>query len=150
MAASLDELAAHFAAESHVPVRLSVSGAAAAGPLPEDTAQHLQQILREALANASRHAGSCSVRIGLAFAPDELEMTVQDDGCGFAPPSDENGTTGHGVRNMRERARRLGGRLTIERAPAGGTSVAVSIPLDSDVPAEADAPTETLSEATTP
>jgi signal transduction histidine kinase len=35
---------------------------------------------------------------------------------------------------MRERARRLGGRLAVEEAPQGGTRVTLAVPLDSDEP----------------
>lgn len=140
IANALDELAAHFSEESDVPVRMRARGVPMAGPLPEDCGQHLQQILREALANAARHAGACSVDVGLGFAPDEVELVVRDDGCGFLHSADPEESSGHGLRNMRERARRLGGRLTVASPPEGGSVVAVSIPLDADIPAEAELP----------
>lgn len=145
IAASLDELAVHFSEESDLPVTLRTHGASTAGPLPEDCGQHLQQILREALANAARHAGSCSVEARLSFAPDEVELVVTDNGCGFADSDEHDGRSHHGVRNMRERARRLGGRLTVDSPSHGGTVVAVSIPLDADVPAESDSPDHPVS-----
>jgi len=70
--------------------------------------------------------------VNLAFAPDELELAVRDDGCGVHAPG-ENGRDGHGLRNMRERARRMGGRLTFDGS--AGTRIIVAVPLDSDVPA---------------
>ena len=75
-----------------------------------------------------------------AFAQDEIELTVSDDGAGFPGVATNGDQTGYGVRNMRERARRMGGRLTIHPRPGGGTVVAISVPLDADVPAEADGP----------
>ena len=66
------------------------------------------------------------------FAPDELDLTITDDGAGPAPVPD--GHTGQGLRNMRERARRLGGRLTVRPNQGGGTVVALALPLDSDLP----------------
>ncbi|MGI9539089.1 MAG: sensor histidine kinase [Miltoncostaeaceae bacterium] len=140
IATALSELAAHFSEESDVPVQLRARGVPVAGPLPEDCGQHLQQILREALANVARHAGSCAVDVRLGFAPDEVELVVRDDGCGFGHAGDSDERFGHGVRNMRERARRLGGRLTVDSPPGGGTVVAVSVPLDADIPAESESP----------
>ncbi len=135
IAAGLDALARRFADETGRPVRFSVEGAAVSGPLPDEAGQHLAQILREALSNTARHAGACRVRVSLLFAADELDLVVDDDGCGPGPPPDGGGTGRHeGLRNMRERARRLGGRLTVNASPSGGTRVTLAVPLDSDLP----------------
>ena len=56
----------------------------------------------------------------------QLEVTVADDGVGF---SGEN-KSGFGLRNMRDRARLLGGTLRIEGKPKQGTQVVLSIPWD--------------------
>jgi two-component system nitrate/nitrite sensor histidine kinase NarX len=114
-------------------VRFAVERPGSCGPLPEEAGQHLEQILREALSNTARHAGACRVQVALVFGPDELDLVVTDDGCGPGPPVVEEGH--QGLRNMRERARRLGGRLAVEADPRGGTRVALEVPLDSDEPA---------------
>jgi len=128
----LRELASEFADETGLAVRVRVSGVAASGPMPEGAGRHLEQILREALSNAARHGGGCSVDVALTFAPDEFELRVRDDGCGIRAGASD-GHDGHGLHNMRERARRLGGRLTLESG-AGGTHVIVAVPLDAEVP----------------
>src|SRR5690606_5304763 len=134
IAASLGDMTRRFAQETGRDARFSVEGLAAAGPLPEEAGQHLEQILREALSNTARHAGRCRVRVALTFAPDELDLVVADDGRGPAEGFDRNGPGHQGLRNMRERARRLGGRLVVEPAAAGGTRVTLAVPLDSDIP----------------
>lgn len=128
-------LATELGDEVGIGVRIRVTGAASAGPIPDGAGRHLEHILREALSNAARHAGPCQADVTLAFAPDELELVVRDDGCGMraANGSDHEG---QGLRNMRERARRLGGRLTIDTG-GGGTRIVAAIPLDADVPAPA-------------
>jgi signal transduction histidine kinase len=133
IAATLAELTARFASETGLRASFRTEDAAACGPLPDEADQHLEQILREALANAARHAGPCSVQVSLTFAPDELDLIVADNGVGCAGPPDRLG--GQGMRNMRERARRLGGRVEVGAAPGGGTRVALEVPLDSDIPA---------------
>jgi signal transduction histidine kinase len=134
----LSELAREFSDETGLEVRMRVAGVPVAGPLPEGAGRHLEQILREALSNAARHAGPCSTDVWLAFAPDELELVVRDDGCGLRRSA--AGThDGQGLRNMHERARRIGGRLTLD-ASAGGTRVVVAVPLDSELPWPAPTP----------
>jgi signal transduction histidine kinase len=136
VATGLGELTRRFSDETGRPVRFAVEGLASSGPLPEEAGQHLEQILREALSNTARHAGACRVRVSLAFAPDELDLVVADDGCGPAGVAAAEASPGghQGLRNMRERARRLGGRLEVAENPAGGTRVVLAVPLDSDEP----------------
>lgn len=147
IAAGLDDLTRRFAAETGREARFRVSGVGSAGPIPEEAGQHLEQILREALSNTARHAGPCRVEVALAFAPDELDLVVSDDGRGPGRALDPGGEC-HGLRNMRERARRLGGRLTVQPGPRGGTRVTLAVPLDSDVPAGEPAAPDTLREVT--
>ena len=59
-----------------------------------------------------------------------VPVTVFDDGCGFS----ENGTTGHGLANMSERAADLGGECSIASQPGTGTTIAVNVPWPSENP----------------
>lgn len=127
----LNALAGEMQIETGIPIRFTAGGINAAGPIPDGASRHLEQILREALSNALRHASSGSIDVSLAFAADELELVVRDDGSGLDGRDPAGG--GQGLRNMGERARRLGGRLTIDGG-AHGTRLVVSVPLDSDVP----------------
>jgi signal transduction histidine kinase len=148
--AGLGELTRHFAEETGRDVRFAVERPGPCGPLPDEAGQHLEQILREALSNTARHAGACRVRVSLVLAPDEVDLVVADDGCG--PWAGANGDgEGQGLRNMRERARRLGGRLVVEPAPGGGTRVTLAVPLDSEEPeADSPPPPDPLREVRTP
>jgi signal transduction histidine kinase len=134
LAAALEELAEEYRQVTPLDVRFRAMGLEDAGPLPDDTGEHLSQILREALSNAARHAGPCQVDVALRFSSDELLLLVSDDGSGVLPELPSEGP-GQGLRNMRERARRLGGRLTVASGDSGGLTVDVQIPLDSDIPA---------------
>lgn len=138
IAQGLGDLSRRFEEETGRRVRFTVEGMGCAGPLPDEAGQHLEQILREALTNTARHAGACRVTVSLVFAPDELDLVVCDDGCGPGTPDQAAAPGLHeGLRNMNERARRLGGRLAVEGPPGGGTRVTLEVPLDSDEP-EAD------------
>jgi len=87
----------------------------------------------EALTNCARHAHAQHVRIEIAAADRELRLRVADDGVGMARTT---GRIGFGLRGMEERARELGGRLTISTAERGGTLLAVTIPAPRGAAAE--------------
>ncbi|MEV3861176.1 GAF domain-containing protein [Streptomyces sp. NPDC050095] len=80
-----------------------------------EVADHATAVLVEALSNAARHAGAHSVEVYLRCLRDELTVRVTDDGCGIP-----EGVARSGLRNMEERARALGGRLTVGPGPGGG------------------------------
>jgi two-component system sensor histidine kinase DegS len=74
-----------------------------------------------------RHAEAGRVEVRLAFEPQRIVLVVVDDGRGFQPA--EVGEGHYGVRNMRERAQKLGGQLEIHSRPGEGTRVVVKLPL---------------------
>ena len=110
-------------------------------PLPKDHALMLFRIAQESVTNALRHAGARSVRVGVAYAPREVTLLVQDDGTGFDRAVIEEGTLHRlGLDGMAERARLLGGTFDLESTPGWGTRVRASIPLPDaiDVPPDGD------------
>uniref|UniRef100_A0A540V8C4 Oxygen sensor histidine kinase NreB n=1 Tax=Litorilinea aerophila TaxID=1204385 RepID=A0A540V8C4_9CHLR len=87
----------------------------------------LYRIIQEALNNMLKHAQASQVFIDLHVAADRVRLTIQDDGVGFDPASQEAG--GMGIRNMKERAQQLGGELAIYSCPGQGTQIQVEVPL---------------------
>ncbi len=85
---------------------------------------HVLSILKEALSNVMRHARARSVKISARCVEDHLVLVIQDDGSGIGRKS----TDGYGLRNMRDRARLLGGSLEIQSKKGGGTQVTLDIP----------------------
>jgi signal transduction histidine kinase len=67
--------------------------------------------VREALSNVARHAQASRVEITVVAAQHTLTISVADDGVGVRPDVDQSG--GQGLRNMRDRAERLGGTFRI-------------------------------------
>ncbi|MDX1614052.1 MAG: sensor histidine kinase [Candidatus Promineifilaceae bacterium] len=98
-------------------------------PLDPLQTNHILAIVGEALSNAARHAQADTVTIDADRVDGRLQMEVADDGRGFVTQEDP---TGYGLRNMRDRARLLGGRLNIETQPGQGTRVTLSVPLEED------------------
>jgi signal transduction histidine kinase len=92
--------------------------------------RNLLRIFQEALANAVKHAHARTVDVELRYAPDSLALRVRDDGRGFDPESLSPAGSGHyGLIGMRERAERIGGRLTLNSRPGEGTEMLVEVPL---------------------
>jgi signal transduction histidine kinase len=121
-----------------VAAEMTRRGAASATVRVEGTPRRLSpeaelvlfRIAQEALRNVEKHAGPCSVSLEVNFRPEDVALTVTDNGRGF-----ELRETGHlaelgklGVLGMRERAQLLGAEFTIESRPGRGTSVRVRMP----------------------
>jgi signal transduction histidine kinase len=92
----------------------------------------LLRVLQEALSNVRHHSGSREVAVIMREETFKgVCMEIRDDGRGFDParvvPA-ENGESGIGLVGMRERLRLLGGRLEIESAPGGPTTVRATLP----------------------
>lgn len=90
--------------------------------------QHCLQIVREALANVAKHAHASKVKVQLKWGPDSLFLCVADDGIGCDLRS-VNGRC-QGLRNMRERARLLGGGLEIQGRPGRGVTLTLAVPYE--------------------
>lgn len=138
IAAALREIAGLHERDSDRTVRFRALGIDQAGVMPQGACEHLGQILREALSNSTRHGGDCRSTVYLSFSEDDLELQIRDNGPGMDVVAAEM-SGGHGLRNMRERARRLGGRLNIYSELGNGTRLIVSLPLDSHETEEPDA-----------
>jgi signal transduction histidine kinase len=84
------------------------------------------------MTNALKHAQATLVRIELTFEPEEVRLSVQDNGRGFDPAAVTG--DGFGLTGMRERAERLGGRVTISSRPGQGTEVVLVAPASPGTP----------------
>jgi signal transduction histidine kinase len=92
----------------------------------------LFRIAQEALSNVRRHSGATRAAVDLEFCPNAVRITVEDNGRGFNAPDriDDLVSTGKlGLIGMHERARTLGGTLTIQSEPGQGTKVIADIPV---------------------
>lgn len=95
--------------------------------VPDPVSDHLVAALREALANAAKHAQAKRVDVTLQASAAEVILLVSDDGVGIAP---EGPGRLSGVANLLARARELGGDCVISRASdEGGTRLEWRVPL---------------------
>jgi signal transduction histidine kinase len=97
--------------------------------LVDEKATAVFRIFQEILTNVARHARASKVRVTLKVTKGSLTLQAKDNGRGI---SEDNivGRRSLGILGMRERAALLDGKLVIHGAPAGGTIVTLSIPVD--------------------
>jgi len=111
-----------LARRSAIPVELDVQ---AGQRLPDWLEVATYYVVSEALTNAAKHSEASLVHVGFEVADAALRLTVRDDGVGGADP-----TRGSGLIGLRDRVEAFGGRIEIASAPATGTHLQVTIPVD--------------------
>ncbi|RCL27497.1 nitrate/nitrite two-component system sensor histidine kinase [Pseudomonas sp. AFG_SD02_1510_Pfu_092] len=113
---ALEDTAHEFAERGNMRVRLQQQPLAFT--LGANEQIHVLQIAREALSNCARHAKASEAWVYLRQDGELIELLVEDDGIGLQP--DYDGRQHHGLNIMQERARSLGGQLSLApRAPQG-------------------------------
>ena len=104
---------------SDLPVQVEVLGER----LPASIEASAYFIVAEALTNVIKHAGAERATVIARVDGDVLQVVVSDDGAGGADPD------GHGLLGLGDRAAALGGRLSVDSPPGGGTVVTAQLPL---------------------
>lgn len=123
--AAIAELVAEWGQENGIKARAS---------LPDEDPDYsraqgvtLLRCAEEGLRNVATHAQATEVEVILDDDGDQAMLTVRDNGVGPAPdPS--NPLRCHGLRLLRERARLLGGTLTLGQGPEGGAMLTMILP----------------------
>lgn len=96
--------------------------------LPSKVSNGLFRIYQESLTNIARHAQASEVNVVLRDDRGNLELTISDNGKGFATANIENKKT-LGILGMRERAKMLGGGFEIASTRGKGTSIRIVVPV---------------------
>lgn len=88
----------------------------------------LLRIVQESITNALKHAHASNIVVRFRFTPEELSVSIADDGVGFdasaIPPT--SGTR-FGLLGMRERAAKIRGIVDVQSSPGSGCTVAVTV-----------------------
>jgi NarL family two-component system sensor histidine kinase LiaS len=98
--------------------------------LPYEVEQELYFALREGIINAIRHSRASELNLSLTQSQTTCRVSLKDNGVGFDSTSAPAGG-GFGLKGMRERIEKVGGRLGMETAPGKGTHVSIEVPLRS-------------------
>ena len=164
----IDDLVAGVRAAG-LPVTVTVTGQRR--DLPAVTDLSAFRIIQEALTNTLRHAGPATAAVAIDYGAAALRVEVTDTGHGLTDPAaaaayaayfagpalraptpaagqrdlgaTSDGTAGHGLRGMRERAGAADGTIDIGPAHEGGFRVAATLPLDTRPAAKAAVATPT-------
>lgn len=110
----------------------AVRGRVIAEALPEcdpSVEACLYRVAKESVSNVVKHSGASRFEVVLGGDGDIVTMTVSDDGRGFdvAGALEGEGGAGLGLRNIRQRVTRQGGRFEASSTPETGTRIAVEL-----------------------
>ena len=118
----LDRLV-HQVGSGETAVRLTVEGEQV--PLSPGIDLAAYRIAQEGLTNALRHAHATEVEVLVRYAPQRLDVVVEDNGRGLIESPDG----GHGLVGIRERVALYGGAVELVSSPSGGARLAATLPL---------------------
>jgi len=104
-----------------------------------DAALCVYRIAQEALRNVVAHAGASRAEVRLLETGDQAEITIADDGRGFDATDRAERDKGLGLVSIAERAKIMGGAVTIASGPHQGTRVRATIPVSARNTARVDA-----------
>jgi signal transduction histidine kinase len=130
----VEELAARARAAG-LSVHVHVEGERVALPTGVDLTAY--RVVQEALTNTLKHGGRAQASVTVSYEPNELVLSIEDDGVGPDGAREELGELGggHGLVGMRERVELYGGLLQAGSRPNGGFAVRARLPTRPLVPA---------------
>jgi signal transduction histidine kinase len=108
--------------------RCTVSSNLGDQKLGRDLSTGVFRIFQEALTNVARHAEAQQVTVKIDRTGDRLELDIQDDGKGISDDAAVSPTS-LGLLGLRERARRLGGDVSVKARKPRGTRVHLNVPI---------------------
>lgn len=96
----------------------------------QEAEDNLLRICEEAITNAVRHAGPTEIEVTLECISTELRLRIRDNGCGFDLLRPNGSQNGHfGLVGLRERTKKIAGKLSLSSSPGEGTEVLVTVDL---------------------
>ena len=110
-----------------LPVHVQIDGEQA--PLPRALDLSAYRIVQEGLTNVLKHADASSADVTLHYEPEELTITIHDDGRGAAASDG----LGHGLVGIRERVKIYGGEMSVGSANGAGFVLETRLPLSEAV-----------------
>ena len=97
--------------------------------VPKEMEIHIFRMIQEIIHNTIKHARAHNLQIGFSEESGNILCLTKDDGCGFDKEKALSGSGGLGLRSLESRCDILGGILTLDSSPGGGTNYFIKIPI---------------------
>jgi len=117
--------------ETYAKIRVQIQIEVKEEEIPDTLKIVIYRILQEALNNIAKHSQADLAEISLKKHDNEIELILQDNGCGFDLEeilSQQNTNRGLGLVSMKERTELAGGSFAIESARQSGTTIRCTWP----------------------
>ena len=123
---SLNEILEQLIADFKLNTNIAIASEISLTSLSTEINTTIYRIVQEALTNITKHSGATMVDLQLQQIENKIELTIQDNGCGFNPTDN---TTGFGLQGIQERTKALEGNFTLQSEIGKGCQITVEIPL---------------------
>jgi DNA-binding NarL/FixJ family response regulator/signal transduction histidine kinase len=120
-----EELAREFQSDYEIPIQCHISGMRF--ELGESATHELMMMLREVLSNAHAHGNPREINLYVRFLEDHLKIEVRDNGSGFDPQEAMSIKKHYGLVGLQERAKLLGGKVSVVTEPVNPEKIKVLV-----------------------
>jgi two-component system, NarL family, sensor kinase len=101
---------------------------------PDQKSIFIFRMYQEMMNNIIKHSQATHVNVSLIYSGDDtFVLKIQDDGVGFdvqVKKNSDSGSSGLGLKSMRNRAKMIGAELDIQSEVGKGTNISVTVPLN--------------------
>ena len=130
----LTDLAEEFLGSAEIRARIHVPSDLPGWTLAAGLRHNVFLATKETLNNVVKHAKATEVHLRLVILAGAFQLTIDDNGCGFALPSISPAGSEHPVRHgldgIKDRIESIGGKFSIHSGPGQGTRVVFLVPVN--------------------
>jgi signal transduction histidine kinase len=135
LAGALNNYVSEWGAQYDIEVDFYNGGDPELDELSDEVRTTIFRVAQEGLTNVAKHARATSVSVVIERVNAMIQLTIEDNGCGFNTSASFEQTDnrgGFGLAGMRERLSLLNGELEVESSVGAGTAVFARIPFKSE------------------
>jgi signal transduction histidine kinase len=130
MLKEIEDVTRDFISETNIPVRFNFEQVNENIIIKEEIIIQVVFIIKEILNNVRKHASATLVLLTIVLASNKIEISIEDDGLGFAYNEEGIQSKGIGLNSINKRVSDLNGKLSITSRIDAGTRVFLEIPLE--------------------